>query len=107
MLDALSAYQYLLLTDRPVDLVSTPDEMVGYVPVPHPTQGVALGNVFTPSDVAEFIAGTSHDELVFAGVDVPYEEALERDGWERAATEATGQEPQIRCGGGCDRRHAE
>lgn len=90
VLDKLSAYQYLVLTDRPVELVPAPEEMIGYVPVPDPAEGVVLGNVFTPSDVTAFIAGTRHDELVFAGVDVPYGAALERAGWERVDTEGRG-----------------
>lgn len=89
VLDEMSAFRYLLLTDRPVHLVPSPDEMVGYLPVPDPAQGVVLGPVLLPSDVVAFVATTRHDELVFLSVDLPYGEVLEQAGWERVQTESS------------------
>lgn len=90
VLDQISSYTYLLITDRPVHLVPTPEEMVGYLPIPDASQGVVLGGLFTPSDVAEFLATTHHKELVFVGMDVPYDEPLKKEGWVQGQTESNG-----------------
>ena len=64
--------------------------MVGYLPIPDASQGVVLGGLFTPSDVAEFLATTHHKELVFVGMDVPYDEPLKKEGWVQGQTESNG-----------------
>ena len=90
VLDQMSSYSYLVLSDRPVHLVPTPDEMVGYLPVPHAAEGVVLGMVFTPSDVAEFLATTEHEKLVIGGLDLPYDAPLKAAGWQRTLTDRRG-----------------
>jgi hypothetical protein len=90
VLDEHTSYQFFVVTGRPVHLEPTPEEMVGFVPVPDPEQGVVLGPALVPDDVVEVANTTDRDLLVVYGLDLPYRTALEAAGWARESTEAIG-----------------
>lgn len=85
VVDQISAFTYLLLSSQPSHLEATPTEMVGYLPVPD--DGVVLGPILTAADVADLLATSDHQELVFVGMDVPYDAPLKKEGWVRSHTE--------------------
>ena len=90
VLDKQTAYQFVVLTDRSVDLAPLPEEMVGYLPALPPDQGVVLGVVFTPADVVRYAGSVDSDLLVFHGLDVPYADELTAEGWTQESTEEIG-----------------
>lgn len=87
VLDEFAAYQFLLYSDRPVHLTPTPEEMVGFLPEPDPTEGVVLKGALTSGEVSRVAAATGSDLLVVYGYDVPYGEELLDAGWDRRSTE--------------------
>jgi hypothetical protein len=90
VLDEYTSYQFFVVTGRPVHFEPTPEEMVGFVPVPDPEQGVVLGPALVPDDGVEVANTTDRDLLVVYGIDLPYRTALEAAGWARGSTEALG-----------------